>query len=114
MTHPALAAGLALGVVAIAGLPPFGVFTSEFMLVSSTFARAPLLAIVLVAGLLVAFGALMLRLQNVTFGEPTGPTGRVKASYVPLFLHMAVVLVAGLWLPEPVVAWFRSVAALLG
>jgi hydrogenase-4 component F len=33
---------------------------------------------------------------------------------VPLFLHMAVVLVAGLWLPEPVVAWFRSVAALLG
>ena len=114
VTHPALAAGLALGVVAIAGLPPFGVFTSEFMLVSSTFARAPLLAIVLVAGLLVAFGALMLRLQNVTFGEPTGPTGRVKASYVPLFLHMAVVLVAGLWLPEPVVAWFRSVAALLG
>jgi hydrogenase-4 component F len=64
--------------------------------------------------LLVAFGALVLRLQNVTFGEPTGPTGRVKASYVPLFLHMAVVLAAGLWLPEPVVAWFRAVAALLG
>jgi hydrogenase-4 component F len=114
VSHPALAAGLALGVVAIAGLPPFGVFTSEFMLVSTTFARQPLLAVVLVAGLLVAFGALVLRLQNVTFGEPTGPTGRVKASYVPLFLHMAVVLAAGLWLPEPVVAWFRSVAALLG
>src|SRR6202040_799090 len=40
VSHPALAAGLALGVVAIAGLPPFGVFTSEFMLVSSTFSRA--------------------------------------------------------------------------
>jgi len=114
VSHPALAAGLALGVVAIAGLPPFGVFTSEFMLVSSTFARQPLLAICLAAGLLIAFGALVLRLQNVTFGEPSGPTGRVKASYVPLFLHMAVVLAAGLWLPEPVVAWFRAVAALLG
>ena len=29
-----------LGVVAIAGLPPFGIFMSEFLVVSSTFARA--------------------------------------------------------------------------
>src|SRR5260370_36275837 len=65
VTHPVLAVGLALGVIAIAGLPPFGVFTSEFMLVSSSFARAPLLAVVLVIGLLVAFGALLLRLQDV-------------------------------------------------
>jgi hydrogenase-4 component F len=114
VTHPVLAVGLALGVVAIAGLPPFGVFMSEFMLVSSSFYRQPLLAIVLVAGILVAFGALMLRMQDVLFGEPTGPTGKVKASYVPLFIHLAVVLMAGLWLPEPIVRWFRIVAAQLG
>src|ERR1700726_3664449 len=53
VSHPALAAGFALGVVAIAGLPPFGVFTSEFILVSSTFARQPGLAVVLGAGVLV-------------------------------------------------------------
>src|ERR1700736_761553 len=57
VSHPALAIGLALGVVAIAGLPPFGVFMSEFMLVSSTFFRQPWLAIVLVAGIILAFGA---------------------------------------------------------
>jgi hydrogenase-4 component F len=114
VTHPVLAVGLALGVVAIAGLPPFGVFMSEFMLVSSSFYRQPLLAIVLVAGILVAFGALVLRMQDVLFGEPTGPVGKVKASYVPLFIHLAVVLIAGLWLPEPIVRWFRIVAAQLG
>jgi hydrogenase-4 component F len=114
VTHPMLAVGLALGVIAIAGLPPFGIFLSEFMLVSSTFARQPLLAVVLVIGLLVAFGALLLRLQQILFGEPSGPTGRVKASYVPLFLHLVVVLVAGLWLPDPIVRWFRVVAAQLG
>ena len=114
VTHPALAVGLGLGVVAIAGLPPFGVFMSEFMLVSSSFARAPLVAVVLVFGMLVAFGALVLRLQDVLFGEPSGPAGRVKASYVPLFVHLAVVLIAGLWLPEPIVRWFRAVAAQLG
>ncbi len=114
VSHPVLAVGLALGVIAIAGLPPFGVFTSEFLLISSTFSRQPLLALILVFGLLVAFGALLLRLQQVIFGEPSGPAGRVKASYVPLFLHIGFVLLAGLWLPEPMVRWFRIVAAQLG
>jgi len=113
-SHPALAVGLALGVVAIAGLPPFGVFTSEFLLVSSSVYRQPLLAVVLVTGILVAVGALVLRLQDVLFGDPTGASDRVKASYVPLFVHLALVLIAGLWLPEPVVRWFRVVAAQLG
>ena len=51
----ALGWGLVLGVVAIAGLPPLGIFMSEFLVVSSTFAREPLLAIPLVFGLLVGF-----------------------------------------------------------
>jgi hydrogenase-4 component F len=114
VTHPVLAVGLSLGVIAIAGLPPFGIFASEFMLVSSTFARQPLLALLLIAGLLLAFGALVLRLQDLVFGEPKGPKDPVKASYVPLFLHLALVLIAGVWLPAEVVAWFRAVAALLG
>src|SRR5215213_2209684 len=63
VTHPVLAIGLALGVIAIAGLPPFGMFLTEFMLVTSTFVRHPALALVLVAGLLLALGALILRLQ---------------------------------------------------
>jgi len=113
-THPTLAVGLALGIIAIAGLPPFGVFTSEFMLVSSSIARAPLFAVALVCGLLIAFGALILRMQDVLFDEPNGPPGRVKASYVPLFVHLACVLAAGLWLPEPLVRWFNAVAAQLG
>jgi hydrogenase-4 component F len=114
VTHPVLAVGLALGTMAIAGLPPFGMFLSEFMLVTSTFARAPLLAVVLVTGLLVAFSALLLRLQQVLFGAPSGPAEHVKASYVPLFLHLVFVLIAGLWLPEPIVRWFRAVALQLG
>jgi hydrogenase-4 component F len=114
VTNPGLAVLFSLGVVAIAGLPPFGMFTSEFMLVSSTFARQPLLSVVLVAGLLIAFGALILRLQDTVFGDPVGKTHRSEASYLPAFIHLILVLVAGLWLPGPVVQWFRGVAALLG
>ena len=43
-----------------------------------------------------------------------GPTGPVTASYVPMFAHLALVLIAGVWLPGPLVAWFQHVAALLG
>ena len=74
----------------------------------------PLLAIPLVFGLLVAFGALMLRLTDVAFGEPTGSTAAVEASYVPLFSHLALVLAAGIYLPRPLVVWFQHVARLLG
>lgn len=113
-THPVLGWALVASVLAIAGLPPFGVFTSEFLVVSSSFARAPLLAVLVVFGLLVAFGALLWRVTGVAFGEPRGPTGPVKASYLPIFAHLALVLIAGIWLPGPLVAWFQHVATLLG
>jgi len=113
-THPWLGWGLVAGVVAIAGLPPLGIFMSEFLLVSSTFARAPLLAILLVLGLLVALGALFLRLNGLAFGEPRGASHPVKASSAPLFAHLALVLGAGLYLPPQLVTWFQHVSRLLG
>jgi hydrogenase-4 component F len=113
-THPLLGWGLVLGVVAIAGLPPLGIFMSEFLVVSSTFAREPLLAVLLVFGLLVAFGALLLRVTSIAFGEPRGNTAPADASYAPMFAHLAIVAVAGVYLPAPVVGWFQHVAKLLG
>ncbi len=113
-SHPVLGWGLVLGVVAIAGMPPLGIFMSEFLVVSSTFAREPMLAIPLVAGLLIAFGALMLRLGGLAFGETHGSLARVEASYVPMFAHLALVFGAGIYLPGPLVAWFQHVAQQLG
>jgi hydrogenase-4 component F len=114
VTHPWLGWGLVLGVVAIAGLPPMGIFMSEFLLVSSTFARVPWLAIPLVFGLLVAFGALLLRLHGLAFGEPKGSAAPAEASYVPMFVHLALVFGAGVYLPPPLVGWFQHIALLLG
>lgn len=114
ISHPALAIGLTVGVLAIAGFPPMGIFMSEFLVVASTFARQPLLTVPLVLGILVALGALLLRLQEIVFGPPSGPSQPVKASSLPLYAHLALVLVAGIWLPPPLVRWFEHVASLLG
>jgi len=113
-SHPVLGWALVLGVVAIAGLPPLGVFMSEFLVVSSTFAMQPWLAIPLVFGLLIAFGALLLRLNGLAFGEPSGSKAKVEASYLPMFGHLALVLVAGVYLPPALVIWFQHVAGMLG
>ena len=113
-SHPLLGWTLVLGVIAIAGMPPLGIFMSEFLVVSSTFAREPLLAVPLVLGLLIAFGALLLRLQGLAFGAPVGSTARVRASPIPVFAHLALVAAAGIYLPQELVTWFRHVAALLG
>ena len=113
-THPWLGWGLVLGVAAIAGLPPMGLFMSEFLVVSSTFARAPLLGALFVLGLFAALGGLFLQMQNMAFGESHGSLATAKATYIPLFIHFSLVLVAGIYIPAAVVVWFQHVAQLLG
>jgi hydrogenase-4 component F len=113
-THPRLAVAFALAVLAISGMPPFGVFASEFLILTTTFAREPWLALLPAFGLLVGFGALLLRLQGTILGKPTGPTHRVDASSLPIVLHLALVLAAGISLPAVLVAWFQRAAELLG
>jgi len=113
-THVWLGWSLVVGVLAIAGLPPFGIFMSEFLVVSSTFARSPLLAIILVFGLLTALGALLFRLNGLAFGEARGGLAPIRASYAPLSTHLALVVAIGIYLPTPLVAWFQHVSTLLG
>jgi hydrogenase-4 component F len=113
-SHPALGWALVIGVVAIAGLPPLGLFMTEFLMVTSTIAHTPWLAIPLVIGILVALGALLRHLQAVVFGQPIGPSNPVRASMLPIWGHLVLVLCAGAYLPEPLVRWLKSIATLLG
>lgn len=122
-THPVLGWAFVIAVLAIAGMPPMGVFMSEFLVISSTFAREPLLAVPLGIGLLLAFAALVTRLQDMAFGAPPPPPAHPHGhattlstilAYTPLWAHLLLVLVAGLYLPPALTAWFQTVAGLLG
>jgi hydrogenase-4 component F len=115
-SHPKLGWALVIGVIALAGLPPLGIFMSEFLVVTSTFARQPWLAVVLILGLLIAFGGLIIKLQGAAFGKPTLDPNSQPRFYnlLPIYLHLALVAMAGIWLPDPLVRWFQSVAKLLG
>ena len=113
VSHPILGWGLVAGVIAIVGLPPMGIFMSEFLILTSTFSRQPALAVILALGLLVALGALLRHLNGLAFGEPLGSTAPARASFVPMFTQLTLVLAAGIFLPAPLVTWFQNVAGLL-
>ena len=102
------------GVVAIVGMPPFGVFMSEFLIITATFARQPALAVLLGLGLLAAFAALLLRLNAVAFGAPQGEITPVPVARTPLVLHLLLVLAAGLYLPPALAAWLHEIAVRVG
>lgn len=124
VSQPVLGWAFVVGVLAIAGLPPMGIFMSEFLVISSTFARNVWLALPVMVGLLVTFGALILRLQGMAFGEPGHQAAegeRAHAGWVmhafamiPMVAHLLLALVAGIYLPDELVAWFQAVAKLLG
>ena len=113
-SQPLLGWLLLIGVAAIAGLPPFGVFTSEFLLITSTFARLPWLAVLLGLGLMIGFSALALRMHGLAFGAAPRQHRLSSWRLAPMALHLALVAAAGIYLPAAVVSWFRHVASLLG
>ncbi len=112
-SHPFLGWSLVVGVVAIVGMPPLGLFMSEFMIVSAALLAHPALAALFALALLAALAALVWRLTGLAFGEPDARTGVVEISIVPFVAHLLIVLVAGVWLPGPVVAWLQNVARML-
>jgi len=111
VTHPLLGWCLVVGVFAIAGLPPLGMFMSEFLVVSSTFARAPWLA----APLVVACSSPRALLLRLTHGVRRADRQRGAGPRLLPAHHRAsgLVLMAGVYLPPPLVAWFQHVASLL-
>ena len=83
-------------------------------MVSGSFSQQPVLALMVTLGLLLALGALLLRIGPVAFGDVRGAAGPRQGSMVPAFAHMALVLMGGVYLPGPLVALFQHVADLLG
>src|SRR5512135_1166333 len=105
--------GLALGVMAIVGMPPFGVFASEFLILTATMKDAPFMAPFLLLGLGVSFAALFRKMQPMVAGEVPPHQKHLKAAHVAVILHIIVVLVLGLYMPPFLAGWFQTAVGLL-
>jgi hydrogenase-4 component F len=111
---PTVGWGLMLGTVAILGMPPFGVFASEFLILTTAIAQQPWAAPVLLVSLGVSFAAIFNRVQSMVFGEPTAARLPHRPALVPVFAHLALVLLLGLYIPPYLADWYRRAAQLIG
>ncbi|MGA9033925.1 MAG: hydrogenase 4 subunit F [Sulfuricaulis sp.] len=112
-TQPAIGWGLLIGTVAIAGFPPFGVFTSEFLLLTATMKSWPWLAVPLLVGFGVAFAGLFRHLHPMVYGEPPPGQKPVHANMIPVMVHLALVLWLGLSIPSFLARWFEQATVLI-
>lgn len=113
-TQRPLALTLGCAVVAVAGLPPFGLFSSEFLVATATAREALWLSPLLALGLLTGAWALVQRLQEVLLGpaRPEHGLPPSPAGLLPAWLHLLLVLLLGLAMPEAVAGWLREAALL--
>jgi len=111
---PVVGWGLALGALAILGMPPFGVFASEFLILTSAMREQPWATPLLLVALGVAFAAIFSKVQPMVFGETTATRLPVRPAMLPVFVHLSLVLMLGLWIPPFLADWYRSAAKLIG
>jgi len=111
---PAVGWGLMLGTLAILGMPPFGVFASEFLILTTAMREQPWATPILLMALGVAFAGIFRRVQPMVFGETTAKRLPHAPAILPVFVHLALVLALGLFIPPYLADWFRRAAQLIG
>jgi len=111
---PLIGWGLVLGTLAILGMPPFGVFASEFLILTTAMREQRWATPFLLLALGVAFAAVFSKVQPMVFGETTAKRLPARPAMVPVFVHLALVLLLGLWIPPVLAEWYRQAARLIG
>jgi hydrogenase-4 component F len=111
---PTIGWGLMLGALAILGMPPFGVFASEFLILTTAMRDHAWATPILLAALGIAFAAIFGRVQPMVFGETDAAPLPHSPALVPVFAHLGMVLILGVYMPPALAEWYRLAARLIG
>ena len=111
--NPTIGWGLMLGSLAILGIPPFGVFASEFLILTTAMKQEPWATPILLAALGIAFAAIFSRVQSMVLGQPSGRRLPHQPALLPVFAHLGLVLLLGLYIPPYLADWYRAAAGMI-
>jgi len=111
---PTIGWGLMLGTLAILGSPPFGVFASEFLIITTAMREQPWATPLLLIALGVAFAAVFARVQPMVFGDTSVRALPHPPALIPVFVHLGLGLMLGLYIPPYLDTWYRQAAQMLG
>ena len=111
---PTVGWGLMIGTFAILGMPPFGVFASEFLLLTTAMREHAWATPILLLSLGVAFASVLRKVQPMVFGDSHVSPLAHQPALAPVFIHLGVALMLGLYIPPYLAAWYTQAAKLLG
>jgi len=111
---PTVGWGMILGSLAILGMPPFGVFASEFLILTTAMREQPWATPFLLLALGVAFASVFSRVLPMVFGETSVKPLPHAPALLPVFVHLGLGLMLGLYVPPYLVGWYTQAARMLG
>jgi hydrogenase-4 component F len=111
---PTVGWGMMLGSLAILGMPPFGVFASEFLILTTAMREQPWATPILLLALGVAFASVFGRVLPMVFGETSVKPLAHAPALLPVFAHLGLGLMLGLYVPPYLVGWYTQAARMLG
>jgi len=111
--NPTVGWGLMVGSLAILGMPPFGVFASEFLILTTAMREFPWTTPFLLLSLGVAFAAVLGKVQPMVFGETTVKPLAHPPALIPVFVHLGFALMLGLYIPAYLNNWYQQAARLI-
>jgi len=89
------------GLLAVAGVPPFGTFLTEFVIFTTAFTVHPVLTIIALFALALAFVGIVRHLSTMLFGAAeTDIVPESAGSVIPLLVTFALLIVLGLYTPH--------------
>jgi hydrogenase-4 component F len=117
---PWTSAALVAGLVAIVGLPPFGLFISEFSILREAFSQRHWLAALVLLGMLsVVFAAMTFHFLKVLPGSPEGAVSdvavrdRTGAEFFVMAICFVVLVIFGITIPSPFNHLLKAAMAVL-
>lgn len=111
---PTVGWGLMLGSLAILGMPPFGIFASEFLILTSAMRELPWSTPLLLLALGISFAAIFRRVQPMVFGVTSVKPLAHPPALLPVFIHLGIGLMLGFYMPPYLNAWYQQAARLIG
>jgi len=105
-----------IGTLAITGTPPFNIFLSEFMILSSGIKTNLTASVILILLLILIFSGFIYNINKILFSEPdkktkTGEENKLGLATISTMVF--VVILFGFYLPQPLIALLSAAADII-
>lgn len=106
-----------IGGLALVGMPPFNIFLSEFLILSSGFASGQFIAVsIVILFLAITFAVFLRHLIRMVFGNPTSEMKKDdmgKLAIIPMAILCSLVLILGVYMPDPLHSLIQNTSAII-